>query len=159
MPRTNALNGHQVNFPDFEGTPPLPLEVDDEYITAESILTQPKSRQSFMSGFIAISRVFQILSQAIMRQRTLQMNHKAGPDRNTLLEWIGETTEELRGIMEGLPPLLRHDYGGADDGEIHSIYATQQANIHITALCLELYLVSPLVVRTRLMNSSSSKRL
>jgi hypothetical protein len=27
------------------------------------------------------------------------------------------------------------------DGEVHSIYATQQANIHITALCLELYLV------------------
>ena len=69
------------------------------------------------------------------------MNHKAGPDRNTLLEWIGETTEELREVMEKLPPLLRHDYGGADDGEIHSIYATQQANIHITALCLELYLV------------------
>ena len=139
--RTNALNGHQVNLPDYEGTPPLPLELDDEYITAESTLPQPQSRQSFMSGFIAISRVFQVLSQAIMRQRTLQMNPTAGPDRNTLLDWIGETTEELRGIMENLPPLLRHDYS-AGDGEIHSIYATQQANIHITALCVELYLVS-----------------
>jgi hypothetical protein len=87
------------------------------------------------------------------------MNHKAGPDRGTLLDWIGETTEELRGIMENLPPLLRHDYGGADDGEIHSIYATQQANIHITALCLELYLVSSLVKCIVLMESSNSKRL
>lgn len=93
-----------------------------------------------------------------MRQRTLQMNPSAGPDRTTLLEWIGETTEELRGIMEKLPPLLRHDYGTGGDGEVHSIYATQQANIHITALCLELYLVSPRK-RNGLTSSSSLKRL
>jgi len=95
-----------------------------------------------MSGFITISRIFTILSQVIMRQRTLQMNPTAGPDRSTLLDWISETTDQLREIMENLPPLLRHDYGTSGGvGEVHSIYATQQANIHITALCLELYLV------------------
>jgi hypothetical protein len=93
-----------------------------------------------MSGFITISRIFKILSQVILRQRTLQMNPTAGPDRSTLLDWIGETTDQLREIMENLPPLLRHDYGSGGGGEVHSIYATQQANIHITALCLELYL-------------------
>jgi hypothetical protein len=144
MSRTNALNGHQISFPDYEGFPPLPLEVDDDYITAESILPQPSSRLSFMSGFIGISRVFKILSQVITRQRTLQNNPAAGPDKDTLLKWIGETKEELRVLMNDLPPLLRHDYGSeGNGGEVSSIYATQQANIHITALCLELSLVCP----------------
>jgi hypothetical protein len=101
-----------------------------------------------MSGFIAISRVFKILSQAIIRQRTFAVSMPVTEtERATLLDWIKETTTHLRQIMEDLPPLLRRDYSaegeGAGEKETHSIYATQQANIQITALCLELYLVSP----------------
>lgn len=143
--RTNALNGHTIALPDYEGIPPFPLEVDDEYITHESIHPQPSTRQSFMSGFIVISRIFQILSQTLMRQRTLRINPSAGPDRTALLFWIEETTSQLRGIMDSLPPKLRHDYvvPPAGAGVDHSLYATQQANIQITALCLELSLVGP----------------
>lgn len=104
-----------------------------------------------MSGFIVISRIFQILSQTIMRQRTLRINPSAGPDKQALLLWIEGTISELRGIMSDLPEKLRHDYSAASaDGAgagvaVHSLYATQQANIQITALCLELCLVSAIV--------------
>lgn len=143
--RTNALNGHTIALPDFEGIPPFPVEVDDEYITNESIQPQPSGKLSFMTGFIVISRIFQILSQTIMRQRTLRINPSAGPDRAALLQWIEDTTLQLRGLMDDLPEKLRHDYSADEvsgDSSVHSLYATQQANIQITALCLELCLVS-----------------
>lgn len=102
-----------------------------------------------MSGFLTISRVFQILSQTIMRQRTLRLNPSAGPDPTAMLAWIEETTNELRELMEGLPDPLRQDHtvqAGLDGsvgvgGGVGSLYGTQQANIQITALCLELCLV------------------
>jgi hypothetical protein len=148
--RTNALNGHTIALPDFEGIPPFPVEVDDEYITNESIQPQPSGKLSFMTGFIVISRIFQILSQTIMRQRTLRINPSAGPDRVALLQWIEDTTSHLRDLMSDLPEKLRHDYSADElsgDRTVHSLYATQQANIQITALCLELCLVSTARIR------------
>lgn len=138
------MNGHTIAIPDFEGAPPFPLEVDDEYINTDSAQPQPSGKLSFMSGFIVISRIFQILSQTIMRQRTLRINPSAGPDKQALLLWIESTTAEVRAIMADLPEKLRHDYSSSsgDGTGAHSLYATQQANIQITALCLELCLVS-----------------
>ena len=80
-----------------------------------------------------------------MRQRTLRINPSAGPDRAALLQWIEDTTSQLRRLMDDLPEKLRHDYSvdeSSGDRAVHSLYATQQANIQITALCLELCLVS-----------------
>lgn len=97
-----------------------------------------------MTGFIVISRIFQILSQTVMRQRTLRINPSAGPDRTALLQWIEETTQQLRELIDDLPAKLRHDYTAdeaLEESTVHSLYATQQANIQITALCLELSLV------------------
>jgi hypothetical protein len=154
------LNGHTISIPDFEGCPPFPLEVDDEYITADSTQPQPAAKLSFMSGFIVISRIFQILSQTIMRQRTLRINPSAGPDKQALLLWIEGTTAEVRGILTDLPEKLRHDYtmASGDGLTVHSLYATQQANIQITALCLELCLVSTILrngMGEKLITSSS----
>ncbi len=38
--RTDALSGSPIALNDFEGSPPLPLEVDDEYMTPEGHLPE-----------------------------------------------------------------------------------------------------------------------
>lgn len=67
--KTDAMSGRALILNDFEGLPPLPDEVDDEYITPAGALEQPKGKLSHMTGFLAVVRVFQVLSQCITRHR------------------------------------------------------------------------------------------
>lgn len=67
--KTDAMSGRALILNDFEGLPPLPDEVDDEFITPNGIVAQPAGRLSHMAGFVAICRIFQVLSQCITRHR------------------------------------------------------------------------------------------
>lgn len=67
--KTDAMSGRALILNDFEGLPPLPDEVDDEFITPNGIVQQPEGRLSHMAGFRAICRIFQVLSQCITRHR------------------------------------------------------------------------------------------
>lgn len=67
--KTDAMSGRALILNDFEGLPPLPDEVDDEYITPNGIVGQPEGKLSHMAGFRAICRIFQVLSQCITRHR------------------------------------------------------------------------------------------
>lgn len=67
--KTDAMSGRALILNDFEGLPPLPDEVDDEFITGAGIVQQPEGKLSHMAGFRAICRIFQVLSQCITRHR------------------------------------------------------------------------------------------
>lgn len=130
-----------VAIQDWDGVPPLPLEVDDDFITRDDVLLiQPGQQYSYMIGFNCVIRLFQILSQCILRQRLL--NSAPSFEFNVWVhgEWVQETMDELRQILAGLPPQLRPSPGFQEDSST-SFNGTQAANICITALCVEMALV------------------
>ena len=74
-------------LPDFEGTPPLPLKVNDENMTSDHVPQAPNGKHSHMTGFIAVIKIFCILSQCLLRQRpfaTLDIQF----NRPRLMQWI-----------------------------------------------------------------------
>lgn len=173
-----------ISLNDFEGTPPLPLEVDDEYLTTTGHAPQPTNTASYMSGFVAGLRLFQVLGQCQLRQRILHACPEAGTSKDDLYRWIEDAQHRVRSLLEALPEELqadiriRRDSGGGGGGgdathgggqtagqrmdqhvklaggrmaesgsggdghERETTFGIQQANIHITALCLEFALVS-----------------
>lgn len=138
----NAISPISLN--DSEGVPPLPLEVDDDYITTSVATSQPIGTVSYMTGFVVVSRIFQILGQCQIRQKTFANNREAGPPRAELLAWVEVQRAELWRLLDDLPGKLRADWrevGGFERAEESSM-GIQRANIHITALCVELALVS-----------------
>lgn len=133
----------------------MPLEVDDDYITTSGTSGQPGGMTSYMSGFVANSRIFQVLGQAQLRQRTFAHNFDAGPSPNQLLHWIARAQATLRKILDELPADLREDFKTHQfDEKMDSHLGVSQANIHISALCVEFALVSLRILRSR---SSISK--
>ncbi|KIR26190.1 hypothetical protein I307_05224 [Cryptococcus deuterogattii 99/473] len=139
--KTNAMYLNPVAIQDWDGTPPLPLEVDDDFITRDDVLLiQPGQQHSYMIGFNCIIRLFQILSQCILRQRLL--NSAPSFEFNVWAhgEWVQETMYELRQILADLPPQLHPEPEFQEDPST-SFNGTQAANICITALCVEMALL------------------
>ena len=133
-----------ISLHDSEGIPPLPLEIDDDYITTSLATPQPMGTVSYMTGFVVVSRIFQILGQCQIRSKTYVNNPTAGPSREELIQWVEKQREGIRGLLDDLPGKLRADWreeGGFERAEESSL-GIQRANIHITALCVELALVS-----------------
>lgn len=138
----NAISAISLN--DLEGVPPLPLEIDDDFITTSVATPQPEGTVSYMTGFVVVSRIFQILGQCQIRQKTFANNRGAGPPREELLIWVEDQRMVMRRLLDELPGKLRADWrevGGFERAEESSL-GIQRANIHITALCVELTLVS-----------------
>lgn len=150
--KTDAMSGRPIILHDFEGVPPYPLETDDEYITTEGALPQPKGKTSTLVGYVAIMRVFQVLAHTINRQRAWANKSSLDPDEqrdpSALRRWIGTAQARLREVIDGLPPALRLRFGASEvdsNGEEvpqqYGDFGIQQANITITALCAEFALL------------------
>lgn len=140
--KTDAMSGRPIILHDFEGRPPLPLDVDDDYITPVGHLPQPERRTSYMVGFVTIARLFQVISQCVARHRAFA--NLGETDDGDTLRWIRSAQENIRSIMDNLPPSLRLnlvDLAEHLDGQEPCLFAIQQANITITALCAEFALL------------------
>jgi hypothetical protein len=164
--KTDALSGRPLILHDFEGLPPLPLQVDDDYITPAGHLPQPTGRTSYMVGVVAIARIFRVISQCVVRHRAFA-NANVSPggeggdegddddraDREAEVElhlaWTRVAQQRLHAILAGLPATLRTNLAemaemaapespGGGGGRLFGI---QQANITITALCAEFALL------------------
>lgn len=130
-----------VAIQDSDGVPPLPLEVDDDFITRDDmLLVQPGQQHSYMVGFNCVNRLFQILSQCMLRQRLLNSTPSFGFNVWAHGEWVQGAMNELRQILADLPPQLRPEPGSGGDSST-SFNETQAANICFTALCVEMALV------------------
>ncbi|KAL1413725.1 hypothetical protein Q8F55_001507 [Vanrija albida] len=131
--KTNSLNGHPVQLSDFDGTPPLPLEIDDEYLPG---LAQPADKTSYLAAFGITARLFKVLGGCIQRHRVWLHDADAGPSGVRLASWVAEQRREVEGLLAGLPPTLQPRFQQGS-----TAFATQAANIYITALCAELALL------------------
>lgn len=140
-PRTNALNGHVIAFHDADGLPPLPLEVDDEHISSDRVSSTSSARISFMIGFNTIARIFQLIYHCTWRHRSFVSGHFSS-EPTSLLAWIEDTRRRLKEILASLPSSLKPGAHNTDQASPALFYGMQAANICITALCLELALVS-----------------
>lgn len=136
--RMNSLNGHPIAFHDVEGIPPLPKAVDDDNLFSDRIGEQSSNHVSYMIGFNAIARIFQLIYHCTWRHRS----YTADEARESSLAWIAETHDKLTGILDGLPRVLQPDANHQATVSFSLFYGMQAANICITALCLELALVS-----------------
>lgn len=141
--RTHALDGHGILIHDVDGVPPLPAEVDDERfsIIADAVSeSSPSHPPSFMVGFVMIAKLFQWIYQCLWRHRCLQNDLSMGYDSKDLIKWAVEIKQKLDNAIAELPSQLRSTHILPDEG--YSVFGMQAANICITALCLELALVS-----------------
>lgn len=137
--KTNSLNGHPMILNDMDGVPPLPLEIDDEYMAGDATFPQPEGKLSYMSGFCYVSKLFQVLNGCIVRHRTLQAaDPSTGPTTETLQAWVDSKLEEVQDLLTEIPEELQ---SGSISQDNPSVFGTQAANLYITALCIELALL------------------
>lgn len=104
---------------DTEGLCSLPLETDDEYITAQGSFPQPPYRTSFMVGFVAVSKIFKIMSEVLFRHRSTQrrltlLNPKSTPYGRAISPTADQGRVWLDSICEQTPQI--GDDGVNDSG-------------------------------------------
>jgi hypothetical protein len=151
--KTDALSGRPIILHDFEGVPPHPILVDDEYLTPAGHLPQPDVRPSVMVGFVAILRIFQVISGCVARHRAFANRPSDDApdfdddyDEPAAIRWIAAAQGRLRAILAALPPALCMDLTVSCAAERRDpcnfrVFRIQQANISITALCAEFALL------------------
>ncbi|WRT66016.1 uncharacterized protein IL334_002967 [Kwoniella shivajii] len=125
--KTRAISGLPMMINDFQGVCSMPEAVDDEFITSQGSFPQPSSKPSAIAGFVAVSKLFRILSECFFHHRCIISNVRAidpawtvtAEDRlHQLLREVAETPPESSG----------------DSSEIvKNMLAVQRANILITA--------------------------
>jgi len=123
----------------MDGVPPLPLEVDDEFLSVDGGV-QPSGRLSYMAGFAYLARLFKVLSGCIVRHRTLAADPSSVPDKSKLMRWVTTSLEDVQSLLAQLPEELQPENISHDGPP--SVFGTQAANLYVTALCIELSLVS-----------------
>ena len=85
-----------------------PLEVDDEYITANGIQSMPPGRPSLMAAFNAHTRIVTILSKTVKYIYPIK-SHKIGKNHSYIVSHarIREIEHDLQAWMESLPEPFR----------------------------------------------------
>jgi hypothetical protein len=154
---------------DNEGLCSLPLEVDDDFITAQGSFPQPSNRTSIMVGFVAVSKLFKIMSEVLFRHRCClnrfnlsnQWENDPPPGDPTSTAapmsmdeiirrestWIVRAHDRIREVLDGLPPDLatqRAEVATNPDlpPDMSAIFGMQVANCLITAASVQFALVS-----------------
>jgi hypothetical protein len=158
--RTHVMNGGTMLIHHQEGLPPLPLEIDDEQLSNSTSHPLPASaaHPTYISGFVTLVKIFVILGECQHRHRTLNNDPELSQELPTLNRWLDNAVERLRKITDKLPvefrakeprtefgPTAATNGSGLAAGMEDDSDATagiQQANICITALCVEFALVS-----------------
>ena len=121
---------------DFQGVPSLPEPVDDEFITSQGMFPQPPGRTSVLAGFVAISRVFKIISECFFHTRCIQN----GGLLTTTQEWTTQEEDKLHAVLRELPAAIQ-DPANKGSGDLREVFGMQRANILITAAIAKFALV------------------
>jgi len=120
--------------------PPYPLEIDDEYLTSQGHFPQPEDSPSYMTGFVINTKLFNTLAECLFRNRNVAFMLRAGVSQEVLGDWVRQQRGVLPRTLQQLPLTwtTRPTRPDAKD----DLFATQYANIVVTAVTLELALVS-----------------
>lgn len=124
---------------EMDGVPPLPMAIDDEYISDEHHFPQPANKRSYMTGFVILTRIFRLVGHCLQKHRTY-VAAEGSTDAQSSLIWIEQASEELRSLLQGVP--VDTAPASTSPNDEASWWGIQCANIHITALCAEFALVS-----------------
>jgi hypothetical protein len=135
--------------------PPLPVEIDDEYLFATHMGPQPVGIVPQLTGFNANVRVFQCYNSLAALEIAFGTNEFLGWERQR--QMIMESVQEAKKITAELPPELQLTpqiqtlspsmtlpHVGENDMEANRRkiqYEIQKANIYITQLSTRSYLV------------------
>jgi hypothetical protein len=142
LDRTEASVGLPSLMPDYEGVPPMPLEVDDEFITPQGYLPQPQDRPSTMTGLAMCCGLFRTFSECLFRHRAFSYTPGTAADPESTLAWIESARRDLTRQLRSFPNAWQADPQGMEDEDDRVMYGTQRANILITAASLDFALVS-----------------
>lgn len=134
--RTRAISGLPMLINDFQGVCSLPEPIDDEFITSQGYFFQPPSQVSVMVGFVAVSRVFRILSEVFFHHRCLTSGFKTVP-----LDWTITIEHRLHQLLAELPNEIMQPMINNTE-TARQVFAMQRANILITIACCRFALVS-----------------
>lgn len=135
--RTRAISGLPMLINDFQGVCSLPEPIDDEFITSQGYFFQPRAQVSVMVGFVAVSKVFRILSEVFFHHRCLTTGFKHVP-----IEWTTTIEHRLHQILNELPNEIMQPLVNSTE-TARQVFAMQRANILITIACCKFALVSP----------------
>ncbi|QGA13416.1 hypothetical protein EYB26_001066 [Talaromyces marneffei] len=143
--------------------PPFPLEVDDEYITANQVTPQPTGVVSQITGFNANVRIFQCYNPLLALEIAFHDSELVSWERQRQLIW--ESLQKAKSVTAKLPPELSLNYtqqfselsspsviGGwppsfgagttnRDQDRRRIQYEIQKVNIYISQLSTRSYLV------------------
>ncbi|KAK3692369.1 fungal-specific transcription factor domain-containing protein [Podospora appendiculata] len=115
----SAILGFPVLLRDEDVDQPAPTEVDDEYITADAILTPPPGTPSFFQAFNAHNRLMAMLSKVIKYIYPLKgvedcAKSPSRPDATYMISYarIKEIERELHEWYEQLPTFWRPSNDG-----------------------------------------------
>lgn len=138
------LNDHPLHVREEEGTPPFPSEIDDEYITAQGVFTQPSGKLSYLSGFVRNVKIFPVIREAIVRSRSLRrrliLTAEAKADA---LSWLNSAETRLMEVTNDLPVALCTPERPPDSDDIQEVIrGIQRANIFVTAISARFAVVS-----------------
>ena len=146
----------------------MPLEVDDEYITAENILLQPQGRPSVVVGFNALTRINNCLV-TIFRDPTLPVLSSEEMNTNprcalgrckcgrhiqpaSMTSLIQGRLRKVKHVLDDIPTELgtwsspnEHSPARAPD-ILTSQYESMKANIHVTHLWVQSLLLERLII-------------
>lgn len=118
---------------DDEITGDLPLEIEDEYITALGSFTQPTNRVPVISGFVRITRLFRVLSRILVSLRKAK-RFPDGSDQPELARLqITDFAAALQSEIDDLPAVLDLFNSNLDCSvpQIHA-FETCKANLLVT---------------------------
>ncbi|KAG8980601.1 hypothetical protein FRB95_009469 [Tulasnella sp. JGI-2019a] len=102
-----SLNNRPCMLRDEDCSVQLPTEVDDEFITARAILPQPPNKTPIISGFIYISRIWQLVGEMLPMVRRDRMKPPSGHAAIARLEEVCEMHTKIINVFDHAPHELR----------------------------------------------------
>jgi hypothetical protein len=123
---------------DFQGVCSYPEAIDDDFITSQGFFPQPPSRTSLLAGFVAVSKLFRVLSESFFHHRCILSELQT-----ITAEWTVAAEERVHGILRDLPAAIQDPTTVAQEAN-RQVFATQRANILITVAIVKFSLVGNL---------------
>jgi hypothetical protein len=125
---------------DFQGVPPLPEPIDDDFLTSQGMFPQPPSRTSVLAGFVCLSKIFRILSECFFHHRLVlsPLSSQGVPVVGT--EWTVYAEDRLHAVLREMPGAIQ-DPNTCGNEKGRRVFAMQRANILITAAIAKFALV------------------
>ncbi|BEI94878.1 uncharacterized protein CcaverHIS019_0704590 [Cutaneotrichosporon cavernicola] len=124
--KTRAIPGNPMLINDFQGVCSYPEAIDDDFITSQGMFPQPAHKTSLLAGFVAVSKLFRILSECFFHHRC------ALSELQTITTaWTVVAEERVHALLRELPSAIQ-DPPSVPLEANRQVFATQRANILIT---------------------------